>query len=72
MTKEWGVVSKCCSNGCCEEHHVIPFDDESPHTLTPQCWCEPLRDDEDDTIIVHNSADGREAYEGRIPSFSVH
>ncbi len=51
----------------CGEHgplHCVPLDDTHPHTLDDEgsCWCEPVYD-EDYSIYVHNSADGREDYE---------
>lgn len=44
--------------------HVVPCNDLKPHVVDDEgsCWCEPLYD-EDDNLYVHNSADGREAYE---------
>lgn len=34
---------------------------ERPHdTFSPECWCQPR---EVDGVLVHNSADGREAFE---------
>lgn len=44
--------------------HVVPCDDLRGHELCPQCWCRP-RDDEEvgDAVMVHNSMDGREAFE---------
>jgi hypothetical protein len=47
-------------------NHVYPADDLRNHSLT-NCWCRPT---DDDGIMVHNSLDGRELYEGgeRKPS----
>lgn len=43
--------------------HVLPFNDLFPHVLSHKdCWCHPVKDEEDG-LIVHNSADGREYYE---------
>lgn len=42
--------------------HVIPIDDLREHSETADCWCDPFLDYED-MIVIHSSADGREAYE---------
>jgi hypothetical protein len=44
--------------------HVVPVDDIRQHICDKDqhCWCNPVYDAEHD-IYVHNSADGREAYE---------
>jgi hypothetical protein len=40
---------------------VWPIDDLKPHVIDGgPCWCEPR---DVDGIIVHNSLDGREAFE---------
>ena len=44
------------------DKHVMPVDDLRPHVFH-RCWCNPVRDDEDDNIIIHNSMDQRECYE---------
>lgn len=41
--------------------HVHPHGEN--HVLNNDCWCYPI---EDDGIIVHNSADGREFFENGI------
>ena len=42
-------------------YHVVPEGDLKDHiTDGTDCWCHP---EEDDGVIVHNSADGREDYE---------
>ena len=44
--------------------HAIPKNDLFPHVLSHKdCWCKPTRDEDNETIIVHHSADGREEYE---------
>lgn len=45
---------------------VIPINDLRPHAEgSPDCWCRPTMQD---GVLVHNSMDGREAYEqGRKP-----
>lgn len=55
--------------------HVVPIADLRQHStdiatqgddFCPHCWCRPELDDE---VVVHNSADGREAHEaGRAMS----
>jgi hypothetical protein len=39
---------------------VKPLDDVREHDDGLGCWCGPT---DDDGVIVHNSADGRELYE---------
>lgn len=42
--------------------HVLPLNDEREHEETDYCWCFPaLR--ENDSLVVHNSADCRETSE---------
>ena len=43
--------------------HVVPRNDLQKHWITLGCWCNPQRDDEEDSAVIHNSADGREDYE---------
>ena len=48
--------------------HVVPKDDLKPHALTAQCDCQPVVEEADGVesaldLIVHNSFDGREAFE---------
>jgi len=47
-----------------EVTHIIPVGDVRAHELTIHCWCWPKPDDEEPLIMIHNSADGREQYEG--------
>lgn len=47
------------------ERHVIPVDDDEPHYFRG-CRCHPVLEDEDPPIYVHNSFDGREAFESGI------
>ncbi len=54
---EWTVVA---INGI---RHVTPNDDTFPHNLASDCWCGPSTDDDAPSVMVHNSADGREAFE---------
>jgi hypothetical protein len=46
-----------------EDIHVVPRNDTVDHWTTVHCWCQPERDNEQLNVVVHNSADGREAYE---------
>ena len=43
--------------------HVCPLGDLQEHWVTVGCWCNPTRDDEEDRVVTHNSADGREDFE---------
>ena len=47
-------------DGACVAQHVVPCGDHRQHQLDPTCWCAPV---EDIGSWVHNSLDGREAYE---------
>lgn len=49
-------------------YHIIPLDDDHIHMLTRDCECSPQGKAVDDmsTLIIHNSFDGREAYEEAI------
>jgi hypothetical protein len=49
--------------------HIIPVDDLKEHSESADCWCQP-KVDEEINLIVHNSADNREAFEEkqRMPS----
>ena len=42
--------------------HVYPTNDLREHILSLDCPCMPILDEEDN-IVIHNSFDGREAYE---------
>lgn len=42
--------------------HVMPSDEAQRH-FPSDCPCRPLSDPEDPSVIVHNSYDGREAFE---------
>lgn len=50
--------------------HVTPVDDLREHDASLDCWCKPVADGEEPSVIVHNSLDGREAFERgeRLPS----
>ena len=43
--------------------HLVPINDLREHDLTITCWCRPTHDEEEPNVIVHNSMDGREAFE---------
>lgn len=43
--------------------HIYPLGDLKEHELQPHCWCRPRRED---GLIIHNSLDRREDYEGKI------
>ena len=40
--------------------HVIPMDDLRPHHTSSDCWCAPTRDDDEPSVWIHHSLDGRE------------
>lgn len=45
-----------------DKYHVVPLMDLREHITDSDkpCWCHPR---EDEGVIVHNSMDGREAFE---------
>jgi len=45
------------------EFHVVPLGDDREHVLTIECWCLPDIDPQHPQVLIHNAADGREAYE---------
>jgi len=49
-------------------YHVVPIDDDDEHQFSRMCICRPRVQAVDDmsTMIIHNSFDGREAYEEAI------
>ncbi len=51
--------------GIIGDMHVVPIDDDEEHELLRTCQCRPTAKAIDDitVMIVHNSFDGREAYE---------
>lgn len=44
------------------EIHIVPLNDCGEHDFLHTCLCRPTQD-EDNTIWIHNSYDGREAFE---------
>ncbi len=48
---------------CVELYHVVPVNDLREHScdVSKPCWCNP--EVSEDGVVVHNSMDGREAYE---------
>lgn len=50
--------------------HVYPIDDVAPHNVQGgPCPCEPRVEVQGQTaLIIHNSFDGREAYEMKSPA----
>lgn len=42
--------------------HVMPIGDLREH-LFEDCWCRPLQDEDEPSVIIHNAMDEREAYE---------
>lgn len=44
--------------------HVMPRGDLREHVADGiKCWCNPVRDIEEESVIVHNAMDRRELYE---------
>lgn len=46
--------------------HLVPCNDMFTHKVSPDCWCHPTKERNEDnntTLYVHSSADGREYYE---------
>ena len=43
--------------------HVVPLNDLRDHRYAIDCWCQPVRDGEYPSVIIHNSMDERETYE---------
>jgi hypothetical protein len=41
-------------------YHIIPVDDLMGHHESDTCPCNPVRDKENEEILIHNSFDGRE------------
>lgn len=46
-----------------DRYHVYPVNDLREHDINGlECWCHPEFDDEDN-VVIHSAADGREAFE---------
>lgn len=58
----WELVDVWFEETICVKH-LVPCNDLRQHQLDPSCWCGPTEDDECPDFHIHNSADGREAYE---------
>jgi hypothetical protein len=43
--------------------HVVPINDLREHKSSHDCWCNPVQDEEEPGVWVHNSMDGREHYD---------
>lgn len=60
----WGsheTQCDCDEPGCPRDFiDVVPINDLCEHDLRRMCWCKPTYDG---SMIVHNAADGREAFE---------
>ena len=46
-----------------DDIHVVPRNDIVDHWCSISCWCQPERDEEQENVVIHNSADGREDFE---------
>lgn len=40
--------------------HVVPMGDLREHESSSECWCKPVQDDDEPTVWIHHSLDGRE------------
>lgn len=40
--------------------HVMPVDDFREHACSPSCWCGPVHDEDEPSVWIHSSLDGRE------------
>lgn len=48
--------------------HVIPVGDLREHEASVDCWCHPTPDEEEPSVYIHHSMDGRERVEtGEVP-----
>lgn len=43
--------------------HIMPMNDLRDHEESPDCWCRPTQDADEDNVYVHHSMDRREEYE---------
>jgi hypothetical protein len=56
-----------CTMDCADGFvHVVPLRDLRPH-MQHDCWCKPGASTNDDSVILHNSMDQREAHEQGAP-----
>lgn len=53
-----------------QDIHVIPLNDYRDHICDRECWCNPIMDDEDNNLFIHNSMDHRELYEEGILKYN--
>lgn len=44
--------------------HVYPVGDIKEHLMSCNCWCKPSAHESEPDVIVHNSADSRELFDG--------
>lgn len=53
--------------------HILPMDDLEIHEESEHCKCEPVRKAIDDvsTMVIHNSFDGREAFETALELLNI-
>jgi hypothetical protein len=53
--------------------HILPLDDLEMHEESEDCKCQPTRKAIDDvsTMVVHNSFDGREAFEMALKVLNI-
>lgn len=46
-----------------DQLHTMPEGDLREHKESRDCWCKPRQHDDEPTVWIHNSLDGRESYE---------
>jgi hypothetical protein len=66
ITKHHGGRSRpspCWASLTMLDIHVIPVNDEKPHSESVSCPCKPMRDVECNRVIIHNAWDRREIIE---------
>ena len=45
------------------EWHIVPTNDIREHESSKDCFCKPIPDEKEPSCWIHNSLDGREAFE---------
>lgn len=58
----WTTFELTLSDGQ-KKRMVVPEGDIKEHTMCPGCACRPVQDTINPNLWLHNSFDGREAYE---------
>jgi hypothetical protein len=50
--------------------HVIPIDDLREHDPEKGCWCNPMPDQADSDVLIHNALDRRDFLEENPGAFN--